>query len=386
MILAHLADLHLGFRQFHAQTPAGINQREADVASAFTRCVEAIVATTPDLVVVAGDVFHSARPSNLALVHAVRQFQRLVSACPVVVVAGNHDSPRASDAGHPLSLLAALGVQVVLSEPTRVRVGDVAVWCVPDTGVPQPLRLEPDPHARYNVALIHGEVAGVIKGAPEKPHEIQPNTLAGDGWDYIALGHYHTRQQVAPCAWYAGAPEFTSSNPWAEIGEPKGGLLADLASHTVAPLDVPSVRRFVDLPRLSASGVTPAQLVEQIDAHAGDLSGAVVRQVVTDCDVLVSREVSRTALRRWRRSSLHFAFDARRPDVPVMAGQARNQRSRRSLAEMLADVLVRRAELSGLAPDALLAAGTRYLDEVGVVSTHDHIAEEFTDDNTERAA
>ena len=53
---------------------------------------------------------------------------------------------------------------------------------------------------------------------------------------------------------------------------------------------------------------------------------------------------------------------------------------------MLADVLVRRAELSGLAPDALLAAGTRYLDEVGAVSTNDHIAQVWPDDNTERAA
>ena len=35
MRIAHLADLHLGYRQYHRQNPNGINQREADVANAF---------------------------------------------------------------------------------------------------------------------------------------------------------------------------------------------------------------------------------------------------------------------------------------------------------------------------------------------------------------
>jgi hypothetical protein len=30
--LVHLADLHLGYRQYQRLTPRGINQREADVA------------------------------------------------------------------------------------------------------------------------------------------------------------------------------------------------------------------------------------------------------------------------------------------------------------------------------------------------------------------
>ena len=34
MKLAHLADLHLGFRQYDRQTARGGNQREADVAEA----------------------------------------------------------------------------------------------------------------------------------------------------------------------------------------------------------------------------------------------------------------------------------------------------------------------------------------------------------------
>src|SRR2546422_10410482 len=66
-MLAHLADLHLGFRQYDRQTPRGGNQREADVAEAFRRAVDDLLVQRPDLIVLAGGVFHSVRPPNPAI-------------------------------------------------------------------------------------------------------------------------------------------------------------------------------------------------------------------------------------------------------------------------------------------------------------------------------
>ena len=77
MKLAHLADLHLGFRQFHRQTAGGLNQREADVANAFRRTIEQVIAERPDVVVVAGDLFHSVRPTNHSILLAFNEFHRL---------------------------------------------------------------------------------------------------------------------------------------------------------------------------------------------------------------------------------------------------------------------------------------------------------------------
>ena len=82
MKVAHLADPHLGARQYHRQTSAGINQREADVARAFRLAVDGVIAVRPDLVVVAGDLFHSVRPTNAAIVFAFRPLQRLREAQP----------------------------------------------------------------------------------------------------------------------------------------------------------------------------------------------------------------------------------------------------------------------------------------------------------------
>ena len=54
MKLAHIADAHLGIRQYYRQTPAGINQREADVAQAFRAAIDGVIAARPDAIVVAG--------------------------------------------------------------------------------------------------------------------------------------------------------------------------------------------------------------------------------------------------------------------------------------------------------------------------------------------
>src|SRR5881398_670567 len=123
MRLVHLSDLHLGYRQYQRLTPGGVNQREADVAATFRTVIDRVIALRPDVVVVAGDVFHTVRPTNQAILHAFLQFSRLVHALPetnVVMVAGNHDTPRSSETGGILQLLAQLGISVVDRDAKRL--------------------------------------------------------------------------------------------------------------------------------------------------------------------------------------------------------------------------------------------------------------------------
>src|SRR5437870_1974156 len=121
--LAHLADLHLGFRQYDRQTPRGWNQREADVAEAFRRAVDDLLVQRPDLIVLAGDIFHSVRPTNPAILFFFQQMQRLRSGlpdAPIVVIAGTHDTPRSVETGTILRLYEALGVEVATDKPRRI--------------------------------------------------------------------------------------------------------------------------------------------------------------------------------------------------------------------------------------------------------------------------
>src|ERR1700748_3058109 len=102
MRLTHLSDLHLGYRQYQRLTPGGINQREADVAATFRTAIDRVIALRPDAIVVAGEIFHSVRPTNQAILHAFLQFSRLRRELPqaaIVLVAGNHDIPRTAETG-----------------------------------------------------------------------------------------------------------------------------------------------------------------------------------------------------------------------------------------------------------------------------------------------
>src|SRR3954469_5510406 len=136
MRLVHLSDLHLGYRQYQRLTPGGVNQREADVAATFRTAVDRVVALRPEAVVVAGDIFHTVRPTNQAILHAFLQFGRLRNALPeaaMVLVAGNHETTRLPETGGILQLLAQLGIEVVDRDARRIsfRGGELSVLAIP---------------------------------------------------------------------------------------------------------------------------------------------------------------------------------------------------------------------------------------------------------------
>jgi len=379
MRLVHLSDLHLGFRQYQRLTPGGINQREADVAGAFRLAIDRTIALKPNLVVVGGDVFHAVRPPNPAILQAFSQFSRLRRELPdahVVIVAGNHDVPRASETGCILRLFSQLGIEVADAEPRRIRVPelDLSVLAVPDTGAVRPA-LTPDPSARYNVLLLHGEVAGMLPQAlvdsDRARAEITPEALGAEQWSYVALGHYHVYRAVAPNAWYAGSIEYTSANPWGELIEQQGagipgkGLIEhDLATGTHRFHPIAPVRPMLDLPVVSARGLTAAdvdaRIRETVDGAATPIDGAIVRLVVRDVPRHIARELDHAALREYKRRALHFHLDTRRPELRRAHAAAVPGR-RPSLAEVVREHLVARVLEHDLDREALIALGVDYL-------------------------
>jgi len=93
--IIHLSDTHLGYSAYAKVAPSGINQREQDIYDSFNQVIDRILEIAPDLVVHAGDVFHTPRPSNRAINQALIGFQRLSThRIPTVVIAGNHSMPR----------------------------------------------------------------------------------------------------------------------------------------------------------------------------------------------------------------------------------------------------------------------------------------------------
>lgn len=388
MILAHLADLHLGYRAYHRLGPGGINARERDVAMAFRAAVDRLAELRPDVVLVAGDVFHTVRPSNSAITDAFRQFVRLRASlpnAPVVVISGNHDSPRSVDAGSILRLFAEIpGVHVVDGpEPRGVRLDGLgaSVLCVPHAALVggQPLALEPDPEVAVNIALLHGTTVG--RGVEEKlwfgaefgGAPIDLAELAPERWTYVALGHYHHATRVAPNAWYAGATERTSTNLWEEAAEEKGFLTFDTTSGRSTFHPVPT-RATVDLEPVAALGedgafLEPAHMDaairERIEAVQGGIEGKLVRLVVRDVPRDLFQALDHESLRAWKADALHFHLDIRRPEVRRSVGSQGAGR-RLTLEQEVAGFLTARwtPSSSDVDRDRLARLAARYLAEV----------------------
>ena len=385
MKLAHIADPHLGIRQYHRQTPAGINQREADVASAFRAAVDGVLAARPDAVVVAGDLFHSVRPTNYAIVFAFRQFQRLREAlpdAPIVLIAGNHDTPRSVETGSILRLFEELGVDVASEGPRRLVYPelDLSIFAVPHQSVLAAERpaLEPEGPQKHQVLLAHFEVEGEYPlghvAADYGGAVVNRRALHLEDWTYIALGHYHTQHQVARNAWYAGSLDYIGPNIWGERRDDddhgshgKGWLLVDLKRGRVERHPVPVGSEVLDLEPVQAEGMSASAIDEAISIRLttipGGLSNKIIRLRVFDIPRHVARELSHTAIRGFKTEALHFHLDLRRPEAHRATGVGSPGR-RQTLPELVVSYLEGRPLPAELDREAFVRLGRELMDGV----------------------
>jgi hypothetical protein len=383
--LAHLADLHLGFRQFDRQTPRGGNQREADVAEAFRRAVDDLLEQRPDLIVLAGDIFHSVRPTNPAILFFFQQMQRVRAGLPdspVVVVAGDHDTPRSLETGTILRLYEALGVEIAVDKPRRIVFPklDCAVLAVPHQALAQAERpaLRPEAGAALNVLVTHGEWPGLGEERGTKDYGgalLGRDEIAPAQWDYVALGHYHVAHQVEPNVWYAGSLDYLSPNPWGQLQDErergragKGYLMVHLPGARVEPRPIAPPRRFMELPPIEGAGRTAKELDDEIARVIGaakpSIDDQVVRLVIWNVTRATARDLDHAALRAYKARALNFQLDVRRPEEQRVPGLGSPQR-RQPLPETVREFLGRRPLDAELDRATFVRLGVEYVEATG---------------------
>jgi len=273
----HTSDWHLGVAV--RGEPRGPDH-DARIAELVERAAQA----APDLIVHTGDLFDGPRPPMADFGRAIRALRALAEIAPVVVLAGNHDSPVALEVlavalgdEHPADVDAGTADPFAASRhrirvhprPTGAAKGAVATYATA-SGVTLRLVALPfvhanrvigdfaglaDPNATYNdsvrkiVALLtdalrdgfdpatdvavfasHLHVGGAVTSSERAIHVAEHYATEAAHLDpifgYLAFGHIHVPQAVA-----AGRGSYAGSLlevDFGEEGEDKRVVIADL--------------------------------------------------------------------------------------------------------------------------------------------------------------
>jgi len=195
----HVADVHLGYEQYN------LNERREDFDRAFTEVVDKTIELKPDFMIISGDLFHHARPLNVTLERAIRNFRRLKDAgIPVLVVDGSHDAAPNIITGTILNPLDSAGLIYYLPRHENACWENeyCYVYGIPNfrtrnkTERQLPAFYEmkrPAPRkSSFNIFVFHMalDVPEITNIYPKIATEAPPN-LIPDGFNYYAGGHIH---------------------------------------------------------------------------------------------------------------------------------------------------------------------------------------------------
>jgi exonuclease SbcD len=282
-----------------------------DQRYALERLVELAEERRPDAVVVAGDVYDRAIPP----VEAVEVLDWVLTELtrrlrlPVVVIAGNHDSPvrlqclsglltkvdlhvvgEVGASPQSVVVTGADGVEVVFwplaytgPEAARQQLGrtDIATHEAALAAQLELVRERMDPAARH-VVVAHAFVTGATTSESERPLSVggsgEVARTVFDGFDYVALGHLHRPQQVGERVRYAGSLLKYSFD---EASHVKSVSVVDIGADGAVEVEQVQLDVLHDLARIRGT-------FEEVRSRpdAGDFADRYLEVVLTDDEVV----------------------------------------------------------------------------------------------------
>lgn len=233
------SDPHLGnHRTGGGATTAGLNERARQGLKALNFAVTTARATQAEALIVAGDLFDSARPEPQLIAAA----QEVLKGFPAVLLRGNHDTTSAALGDHALGPLDP--VATIVEAPDLEEIGPFEVVLVPhERGNPnewlpvrvaQAIRADRRQPGGHRVLVAH---TGIF--AHDTPPwmvedgvglDILRATMAEWGIGHAFLGHWHV-QADHPGKSDAGGPQSAwqigtlCPRDWREPGEHHGRVL-----------------------------------------------------------------------------------------------------------------------------------------------------------------
>ena len=251
-LIAHLADLHLGYRQY------GLLEREDDFYDVFNEVVDLIIQEHIKIVLIAGDIFHSCRPPIRALYCMKSSLERLYSKeVKVYCVLGDHDFPRRVGEYPPTKLFEGEFLKRISEENIEVRINGESLVITGMDKVPPSLSKEYFKELEDLSRQAQGKSGRRILLA----HAPSSDTLGGltlndlpENYHYYALGHEHVRRISSKGLGVAAYPGSIEIMDYSEVTywkkEGKGFYIVDLSSSEP------------DIQRVNLTSIRPQEIFE----------------------------------------------------------------------------------------------------------------------------
>ena len=239
MLISHISDIHLGYSQFN------LVERERDIYDAFGEAVDRSISEHADLVLLAGDIFHTPRPSGSSIVKLAEELKKFREAnIPVFFILGEHDISRMKDTPVPY-LFHNMKLAKRLEDKQPIRVGKLALFgfnkerrsnmdnLLHKFQTAQKLaKQQRETYDSKNILVLHQGLLEFNQFAGELSCIDLPR-----GFDYYAMGHYHDHieetfndikgaEQTGLIA-YPGSLDLTPSEGLKDIE--KGFFLTDMS-------------------------------------------------------------------------------------------------------------------------------------------------------------
>lgn len=290
MKIIHTADWHIGHELYGYD-------REEEFDCFFTQLADLMEKEKPDALLVSGDVYDSYMPSNAAVRQLNTALLSLHEASPeteIILTAGNHDSGLRLEAAAPPWLshrIHLIGTIDPTLKRNRIEIDGKGVvmaipFCYPANfphqesdkveerqksffqRVSEQLSKESLP----TVLMAHLYLSGARLNGSRQPRDIvggseaMPLSDIGTGYDYLALGHIHRRQQLSNQAHYSGSPLPISFDEPAEHGV----LVVELHKGKAPRVDfraLTTARPLLTLPEQAVSYSDAIDLLRTMDAE-----------------------------------------------------------------------------------------------------------------------
>ena len=318
MKIVHIADTHLGYSAYRKISDSGFNQREEDIILAFLDAVDKIIQLKPDVVLHCGDLFDSVRPTNRIVRIGIEQTLRIYNAkIPVVMISGNHETPKQLYKGSIYSIFEALPVDkemfhIVYKDKYESFVfGGLTIHAIPQCDNNNTFKAEMDkiklnPDTK-NVLMLHAGVTGMKEFSHGESNEllVDYEWLNRSNFDYVAIGHYHNYVKVAKNSWFCGSSERMSFN---EAGCAKGFLEVDLTGEAKTNLIKVATRPMIDMTPIDAAGKDSVVLLDEVIRliEKEEPSGKVIRLTIRNIPQHVMSTLDTKRIREAAKDAVHF--------------------------------------------------------------------------------